>query len=475
MRLRTRLTVVVAAAVGIAVVSVACIAWFATRARLVDEVDTSLRSRTQRYVDASARSARRGAPPPVPGPAAAGLFGDPDTYFQRLDDSGRPRGRTGLVLPVDAREVEVAAAPGTAQVRDVTVDGIQLRMYTAAVPEGGAIQVARDLGELDAAMRGLAVVLIVTSLLGVAGAALVGRLIARRSLRPIDDLTGAAEEVARSQNLAVPIPVARADDEVGRLAASFNAMLGALAASREQQQHLVSDASHELRTPLTSLRTAIELLQRGTSLPEAERRELLDHAVSELDELTHLVTELVELATDARSEPGAIQDVRLDLLVREVAGRVERRSGRAVTVDAQPCVVVGRAALLERAVGNLLDNAAKWSPPGAPVDVTVAGGTVAVSDHGPGVPPDERARVFERFARGRGSQDVPGSGLGLAIVAKVAAEHGGRAWIEESASGGARAVLALPAVRIEAGAGAFFDDSSDLVGVALKGPDEASG
>lgn len=443
MKLRTRLTAVVAIAVAVAVVSVACVSWFATRERLVAEIDTSLAERARRFATLPGRFAGRQRAELLPR-VGEGRLTDSDTYFQVIDESGRAVGRTGPVLPVKTVDAEFLATPGSVMLQTVEVDGMQLRMYTLSLPRGGAIQVARDLAEVQATMRGLGIILILTCAVGIAGAAIVGRVIARRSLRPIDDLTGAVEEVARSQALDVPIPITRADDEVGRLAGSFNAMLVALSSSREQQQNLVSDASHELRTPLTSLRTAVELLARGGQMEEPQRRELLDHAVAELDELTHLVGELVELATDSHSEQAAFQDVRLDVLTRELAARVERRTDHAVHVDAVPTLVVGRPALLERAIANLLDNAVKWSPPAAVIRVTVAEGKVSVCDEGPGVPADERERVFERFARGSDVQRVPGSGLGLAIVAKVAAEHGGSAWIEEAPGGGARAVLALP-------------------------------
>jgi two-component system sensor histidine kinase MprB len=449
MKLRTRLALVTAIAVAVAVVSVAGVAWLSTRNRLLHEIDRSLDARTTRGI------ATFSQPPPgrapfdprglvVPDSQTRGPFGGQDTYLQVLDIHGNVFDSSSVKLPVSATDKNIATSGEGVTVRSTDAGSKHVRLRTQALPGGGAVQIARDLGETDRTLRGLALVLAVLSALGIVVAAFVGRATARRSLRPIDDLTDAAEQVARTQDLATPVAGAERDDEVGRLAASFNAMLQALAGSREQQQQLVSDASHELRTPLTSLRTAIELLQRAESMPAPQRRELIDHAVAELGELTHLVTELVELATDARIDSHDVFDVRLDDVTRSVAERAERRTDHTVLVDAQPWVVAGNPTLVERAVGNLVDNACKWGPPGTPIEVTVRDGEVRVRDHGPGVPADERERVFARFARGRDSQAVPGSGLGLAIVRQIADQHGGAAWLEDAPGGGTIAIVRFP-------------------------------
>jgi two-component system sensor histidine kinase MprB len=384
-------------------------------------------------------------------PTGGSAFGPTDTYFQRIDINGTVAERTSIVLPVDKTDRAIAASgdPNEAQTRTATADGKHVRLRTEALPGGGAIMVARSLSETDRALRDLSIVLGIVSLIGIAGAALVGWATARRALRPIDDLTDAAEHVAQTQDFSRPVEGADRDDEIGRLAKSFNAMLQALEQSRAQQQQLVSDASHELRTPLTSLRTAIELLQRADAMPPAQRRELIDHAVAELEELSHLVAELVDLATEQRRDDVPMGDVRLDAVTRSVAERASRRTTHAVTVEAEPWVVHGNETLLDRAVHNLVDNAAKWSPPGAAIDITLRDGEVRVRDNGPGVPADERERVFQRFARGRDAQAVPGSGLGLAIVREIAERHGGEAWLDDAPGGGTVAVLRIPGAAAE--------------------------
>lgn len=452
MKLRTRLALVTAIAVGLAVVGVAAITWLTTRNRLVHEIDRSMSGRVRNALDRVGPG--DGRPPILFVPFGRGSdrqFGNPDTHFQTIASNGTIGLSSDITLPVDATDREIASGALTVtHIRSTsTASGVHVRLRTDPLPGGGAIQIARDLGETDRTLRSLALVLAIVSALGVAGAALVGLLVSRRALRPIDDLTDAAERVATTQDLLVPVAGAERDDEVGRLAASFNAMLRALAESRDQQQQLVSDASHELRTPLTSLRTAIELLQRAESMPAEQRRELIDHAVSELGELTHLVTELVELATDQRNDTIETGDVRLDDVARTVARRAERRTDHPVSVDAEPWVVVGNATLLARAVNNLVDNATKWSPPGAPIEITLRDGELRVRDHGPGVPADERERVFQRFARGRDAQAVPGSGLGLAIVRQIAAKHGGTAWLDGADGGGTIAVLRVPGTRVD--------------------------
>jgi two-component system sensor histidine kinase MprB len=454
-KLRTRLALVTALLVAVAVVGVATASWFATRNRLVHEIDRSINGRAQNAATLySQLPFVRGAriPNPLDG-GGRGALGPGDTFIEVIDQNGNvvARDQSGVSIPVDDTDRAIAQNGSAGQSRSTTSNGRHLRIRTepiapggAVVPNGGAVLVARDLVETDRTLHGLGWVLGIISAVGVILAALVGLLVARRSLRPIDHLKDAAERVATTQDLETPVEGADRDDEVGSLATSFNSMLRALQESRTQQQQLVSDASHELRTPLTSLRTAIELLQRAETMPPEQQRELIDHAVSELGELTHLVTELVELATDTRSDDSESVDVRLDDVARSVAERAERRTGRVVLVSADPWVARGNPTLLERAVNNLVDNADKWSPPGAPIEVSVHSGEVRVRDHGPGVPADERERVFQRFARGRDAQAVPGSGLGLAIVRQIAAEHGGEAWLEAAPGGGTIAVLRIP-------------------------------
>jgi two-component system sensor histidine kinase MprB len=254
-------------------------------------------------------------------------------------------------------------------------------------------------------------------------------------------LTRAAEHVAATRDLEVPIEVTRRD-EIGRLAAAFNTMLAALASSRSQQRRLVADAGHELRTPLTSLRTNIEVLARVGDMPAGDRTELLADARQELEELSALVGELVDLAADAPPEESLA--LRLDEVVGEAVERFRRRSGREVFLTAEETVLQGKPGRLTRAVGNLLDNAGKFSPPNTPVEVALRAGRLEVRDHGPGFGAEDLSRVFERFYRAVGARTTPGSGLGLAIVEEVAREHGGRAFAANADGGGAVVGFEVP-------------------------------
>ena len=266
-------------------------------------------------------------------------------------------------------------------------------------------------------------------------AALCGWLLMRRTTQPLEDLTAATERVARNRDLS-PLGLDRRD-EVGRLANSFDRMLGALAVSREQQNRLVQDAAHELRTPLTSLRANIELLDRARNLPDDELDALLGGLDAEVRELSQLFDELIQLATDTteQSEP----DVDLDLadVVADAVDRFTRRTGRTVTTDTEPTPMTGNSLLLERAVGNLLGNAHKFSPPDQPIMVVLRDRRVSVRDHGPGIPLDERRRVFDRFYRTDEARALAGSGLGLAIVEQIAEYHGGTASAGGAPGGGA--------------------------------------
>jgi two-component system sensor histidine kinase MprB len=438
--LRARLTVVVAGVVALAVAAGASGAWLATSHQLHGEVDRFLLDRVSGYVRSTPSDRGLGGDRRTTG---SGMLVDFDAITKVLDVEGdvyaAVQGQPAL--PIDGTDRELAAArSGQTRLRDVTVGGEHYRLLTVSLTGGGAVQLARSLAETDDILHGLRNRLLLAALGGAALAALIAWEVARRTTRPVAELTAAAEAVAATQDLSVPIPV-HGDDEVGRLAQSFNAMLAALGASREQQRRLVADASHELRTPLTAVRTNVDLLLRAGDLPAADRRELLDETRLELDELTALVAELVELATDARAEE-PVTRVDLAEVAEDVAARFRRRTGRIVdvTVDG-PTEVEGRRAMLDRAVSNLVDNALKFSA--APVAVHLHDGRVDVLDRGPGVHGDDCTRVFDRFYRADATRTMPGSGLGLAIVAQVAHVHGGTAAITPREGGGAVATLDL--------------------------------
>jgi two-component system sensor histidine kinase MprB len=298
--------------------------------------------------------------------------------------------------------------------------------------------VARNLAETDSTLADIRNRLWLLGLAVTALGATLGWLAARRMARPIERLSIAAEHVARTNQFdGVLDPSIDTDTrgEVGRLAGSFASMLDVLHRSRQQQQQLVMDAGHELRTPLTTLRTNVEMLERGKLTPD-DQRAVLKSLRAEIDELADLTNELVELATDTRAgDPPRVVDV-FELAVA-AADRASSRFQRQVDVAGEPAAIDGQVALLERAIDNLLENAAKFSPPGTPIDVTVGAGQIEVRDHGPGIDAADLPHVFDRFYRANTSRTLPGSGLGLAIVAKAAAEHGGVSIARNAGDGGA--------------------------------------
>jgi two-component system sensor histidine kinase MprB len=325
---------------------------------------------------------------------------------------------------------------------DADVSGIHLRVITVPYTQGFAVQIARPLTEVDHSLGRIRTYLLVIAAIGIALAAALGLAVARTALAPVRRLTGATEKVTATGDLSERIE-ASGTDELSRLAGSFNTMLSALEESTRAQQQLVGDASHELRTPLTSLRTNVEVLAGGRELPEGERRRLLNDVVEQLDEMTTLVGELSELAR-GQHEPGQAEDVRLDLLAADAVERTRRnRPGVNFRTEFEETFVHGVPASIERAIANLLDNAAKWSPAGGEVEVGVKRGEVTVRDHGPGIDPADLPYVFDRFYRADSARGMPGSGLGLAIVKQVAQSHGGEVVAEVAEGGGTRMSLRL--------------------------------
>ncbi len=365
----------------------------------------------------------------------------------------------GDSIPLQRPELEVARGQRSSSIRTVaTEDG---RYRVVAVPttdDGVALVLAQSLHPTEETLERLGLVLTIFGLMGVLGATFAGWAVARSGLRPVRRLTHAAEEIARTEKLD-PIEV-EGNDEIARLASAFNAMLAALSASRDRQRQLVGDAGHELRTPLTSLRTNLDLLvqaDRSGGLSDESRAELLGDVRFQIEELTTLIGDLVELARD---EPLAVTVEPVDLaeIVDRAVERVRRRaSSLEFDVRASPWWVTGDPSALERAVTNLLDNAAKWSPPLGVVTVHLQeGGTLLVADEGSGIAEEDLPHVFDRFYRSTESRSMPGSGLGLAIVRQVAERHGGSVRAGTSPSGGAAFWFTVPgsprSERVEKGA-----------------------
>jgi two-component system sensor histidine kinase MprB len=346
-------------------------------------------------------------------------------------------------LPVGDEAREVAAGLHQRSRDDAAVDGIRYRVLTIGTA-GGAVQLARSLAETDDLLHGIRDRTLVAVAVVVALAAAIGWLVARQVSRRLERLTGVAEQVAATGRLDVPVPVG-GTDEAGRLGVAFNEMLTALAESREAQERLVHDAAHELRTPLTSLRANVAALRRLERLEPSERVRVIDDLGTETRELTDLVNDLVDSATDRRvDEP--VEPVILADVVERVAARARRRRQVELVVDADDSVVEGRRQAIERAVSNLVDNAAKFAGEAGPIEVVVRDGRVEVRDRGPGIGAADLPLVFDRFHRAEAARPLPGSGLGLAIVRDVAHAHHGTVFAEDRPGGGAIVGFTLPTV-----------------------------
>ena len=449
--LRTRLAFVTSLLVIMGVATTGAASWISTRAELVDEVDDFLRTRSEQLVE-EAEEGRLTLNVPTRGNGNnngdGGNVERPDAFIatdsnslaQQITSTGElvAQSRRGTI-PITETDLELAEKDGNERIRNITIDGRKARTITRHVRgEGdtsGAIQVARFMDDTDRALAGLLTRILVIAAVLTAIAAAAGWFFALRTTRPLRKLTATAEHVSATQDLATPIEVDRTD-EVGSLATSFGAMLNALRRSREQQHQLIQDAAHEVRTPLTTLRANIELLERAPDIGEPHRSDLLRSLRSELEALTTLFNEVIELATDERGEaPFDAHDLN------EPADRAARvftsRSGRQLVTTYEGVEITGNTALLERAIGNLLHNADKYSPAGLPVELEIRGRRVTVRDQGSGIAPEDRDRIFDRFYRSDHTRAMAGSGLGLAIVKQVVDRHGGTVFAGTAPGGGA--------------------------------------
>jgi len=468
MSFRRRITIASAAAVAIAVVLASILTYVLTSDQLHSQVNTQLRERARarsgllRALDAKdlgGDAFARGAQPHI----FNGLSPGPDQvrgYQQMVNAKGTivVRSAKGVSLPVDAGTRALAAHGGKPFFRDATVKGIHLRVLAEPLGKGRAVQFAQPLTEVDSLLSRLRLILALLVVGGIALAAVLGRLVAGAAVQPLKRLTKATEHVALTQDLSGRIKPS-GEDELGRLASSFNAMLDALELSMNAldgsvraQRQLVADASHELRTPVTSLRTNIEILQQqGQDMDPEESRRLLSDVVEQIEELTLLMNDLIDLARGEEPHADA-EELRLDLLVGEVLERA-RRHAPATPLHAQlePTIVTGVPARLERAVGNLIDNAVKYSPAEEPVEIRLQAGELTVRDHGPGISAEDLPYIFDRFYRGAEARGRPGSGLGLAIVQQVAAQQRGSVTAESAPGGGTLMRLRLPGTEAVAG------------------------
>jgi two-component system, OmpR family, sensor histidine kinase MprB len=433
---RTRLTVASAAAVALAILAASTIAYVLIRAELRGNADAVLRERAQQvFLPESGPLSEFGFEEPP--------FGGPSGYAQLVTSEGEAIRRPSAKVPLPTEgAVEVAQGVRSEFLEDATVRDTHLRILTRPLAPGTAVQVALPLDDIDRTLRRVAIFLGLVSAGGIGLAALAGLLVARTALAPVRRMTETAEQVSQTRDLSRRIERV-GGDELGRLASTFNLMLETLEKSVSAQRQLVVDASHELRTPLTSLRTNVEVLAQANGLPDRERSAILSDLKAQLLELTRLVEDLLELARTGE-EQRTQETVQLDQLVAEAVerARVLARDVRFETT-LEPTTVQGVPRRIERAVSNLLDNAAKWSPPGGRVLVEVRDGEVRVRDEGPGIAEADVERVFDRFYRADHARGVPGSGLGLAIVRDVAEEHGGAVTAANGTQGGAELRLRL--------------------------------
>ena len=436
MSFRTRLTLAAAAAVAVAIVIASAVTYALVRNELRGQVDETLQSRA----DTLPRLRLFGDPhgeqflgiPPEP-------YGGTAVLTQLVSADGQVITPPDVSTELPVSERVLAAATGARDepfYEDATVEGTHLRVLTIPIgAEGYALQVARSLEEVDRSLSRIRRWLLAIALIGVGLAAALGLAVARAVLAPVQRLTRTAEEVSETRDLSRRIE-ASGTDELSRLATTFNTMLGALEDSAQAQRRLVSDASHELRTPLTSLRTNIEVLSRDETLPPGDREQLLQDVTEQLIEMTALIAELVELARGDQA-PAEPEDVRLDLATVDAIERARRnRPGVSFKPKLEKSMVRGVPSSIERAISNLLDNAAKWSPPEGEIEVTVRDGELTVRDHGPGIDAEDQPYVFDRFYRAPSARGLPGSGLGLAIVRQVAEAHGGTITAEQAEGGG---------------------------------------
>jgi len=440
---RLRVTVLTATAVAVAAIAAGAVMYLMVQQQIQTSFDDTLKT--------TANTARIDGPRPDDrfgrhGGGLVSLSGRVDIFAQIVDTSGKVVGSdpqageqpelvTSGVLAVANGKIPDAWA-------DVTTPTGHWRIYAVAFTPGRALQVARPLDEIDAALAGTRFALIGLAVSAALLAAFLGALIGQAALAPVRRLNATVQEVTRTRDLSRRVAMT-GNDEMARLAASFDGMLTALEISLRQQRQLVADASHELRTPLTSLRTNLELLARGQPADPAERQQVLVELVAQMERLSTLVGDLIDLARDEEATL-PIEDVRLDEVVAEAITDVRSRYPRVRFEAAiEETSVRGIRPRIARAVTNLLDNAGKWSPAGGVVEVTVRAGEVSVRDHGPGVAPEDAPRVFDRFWRAPNARSLPGSGLGLSIVKDVAESHGGSVTLEPANGGGARFRLRL--------------------------------
>ena len=432
MSLSRRLALVLGSVVVAVVITSAVLSAFLARSSLEGSVDDALRTQADGFAGRLAASIRVGVVTPPPRGLEDTALNEAAIRLQVLAGDGTKLFESAPI-PVDT-DVIAEALEGDEVYRTSDVGGRPFRILTRALDDDSVLQLATTVESVEDGLSDLRRALVVVGVVGVGVVLGIAVVTARRLTRPIVEVTEAAGRLVHDRALPERIETDRRD-EVGRMASAFNDLVDALRVSREQQDRLVADASHELRTPLTSLRVKIDFLESEPDLPDGQRRAVVAGAAAELEALTALVGELVDLASNGAVDE-AVQPLVLGELVQEIAARARLTTDRTITVSSDDGEVSARPGQVRRALSNLVDNADKYSPEGAPIEIWQSGASVEVRDYGPGMHGQTRERAFDRFYRAPDAHTVAGSGIGLAIVKQVADVHGGRVWIDEPTGGG---------------------------------------
>ena len=441
----------------VAALAIGLTAWAATLSaerQLRGALDADLRYRAEQVNQGAEALAALRTTQQEGRPSRRSRIVDLDAALQVIDQQGAVVLRVGLkdeTLPVEDADWAVLKGMAESVIRDVRIGHHTYRMITARLRRpllesntGAVFQIARDTSVVNANLAGFTRRMVPIGAVGILLAGITGWLLASRAVRPITELTEAAEQIAATERLDAGRTLNRsAPGEIGRLATAFSSMVSALVASRRKQQQLVSDAGHEFRTPITALKTNLEvLLRQGSDLSDPKRRQLVEAALAESNQLADLAIELVDLSTDGGPDQEDFDEVDTEDLAADVARRFRRLGDKELVVTGGGAVVRGRRSQLERVLGNLVANAVRWTS--TRVEIRLEGGRVTVLDDGPGISPDDLPHVFDRFYRSADARSMPGAGLGLAIVQHLVVSHGGEVFAANRPEGGAAVGFSLP-------------------------------
>ncbi len=443
---RSRLAVLTSIAVALVIVAIAGVTYVGAEHIVFQSIDNTL---IKQSVNAIGRAESSGDPlvrndfyGSIAWIVEAGgsAQGDPlpvTAGVRRVASSGRGTYFTTVNLHgITEREIVMAVPSG------LTVEGVN---GPFPLPAGGALQLTTPLQEVERELGLLRIGIVIAALVGVGAAVIIGSLVARRAMRPLDELTESIEHISTSLDDAERLSP-ESEDELGKLRRAFNRLLNAVDSSRAAQRQLVLDASHELRTPITSLRTNIEILPRVAELPEDDQRLIFQDMLSEVGELSHLVGNLTELVRGEQPPSPVVEFALNEVVMNSIASVTPYAHTREIEIRTMvtTCSVVGHPDKIGMAVSNLLSNAIKWGPTGSVVEVSCFDGVVSVRDEGPGISPEDLPYIFDRFYRSSAARALPGSGLGLAIVAQAVHGDGGSVTVANRETRGSEFFVSLP-------------------------------